>query len=89
MQNDLKIIKHNDYNHEVLKINSSLLSMISILCWQSAKQFLELIFSIRETQELSRFSLKLPSLDVTGKIRINLLSAKHKLVVWMNLSSII
>ena len=23
MQNDLKIIKHNDYNHEVLKINST------------------------------------------------------------------
>ena len=66
MQNDLKIMKHNDYNHEVLKIR------------RSAKQFLELIFSIRETQELSRFSLKLPSLHVTGKIRINLLSAKHK-----------
>ena len=23
MQNDLKIMKHNDYNHEVLKINST------------------------------------------------------------------
>ena len=89
MQKDLKTIKHNDYNHEVLKINLSLLSIISILCWRSAKQFLELIFSVGETPKLSRHSLKLPPLDVTGKIRINLLSAKHKLVVWMNLSSFI
>ena len=76
MQKDLKTIKHNDYNHEVLKINLSLLSIISI-------------FSVGETPKLSRHSLKLPPLDVTGKIRINLLSAKHKLVVWMNLSSFI
>ena len=85
MQNDLKIIKHTDmydYNHEVSKMKSSLLFIISVLSWRPGKQLWAPIFSFKETRKLSHYPPKLRSQDVTVQIRINLLSAKQKFVVW-------
>ena len=72
-----KIVEHTDiynYNHEVLKMNSSLLSIISVLSWRSGKQFWALK---KKTQKPSRYPLKLSLQDVTVEIRINLLSKKE------------
>ena len=73
-----KIVKHTDiynYNHEVLKMNSSLLSIISVLSWRSGKQFWALK---KKTQKPSRYPLKLSLQDVIVEIRINLLSKKEE-----------
>ena len=69
-----------NYNYAVLKMKSSLLFIIIVLSWRLAKQFLAQIFSIRKTKKVSHYPLKLPSQDVTGEIRINLLSAWQKFV---------
>ena len=74
-----KIVKHTDiynYNHEVLKMNSSLLSIISVLSWRSGKQFWAL--KKKKTQKPSRYPLQLSLQDVTVEIRINLLSKKEE-----------
>ena len=73
-----KIVEHTDiynYNHEVLKMNSSLLSIISVLSWRSGKQFWALK---KKTQKPSRYPLKLSLQDVIVIIRINLLSKKEE-----------
>ena len=74
-----KIVEHTDiynYNHEVLKTNSSLLSIISVLSWRSGKQFWAL--KKKKTQKPSRYPLKLSLQDVIVIIRINLLSKKEE-----------
>ena len=74
-----KIVEHTDiynYNHEVLKMNSSLLSIISVLSWRSGKQFWAL--KKKKTQKPSRYPLKLSLQDVIVIIRINLLSKKEE-----------
>ena len=74
-----KIVKHTDiynYNHEVLKMNSSLLSIISVLSWRSGKQFCAL--KKKNTQKPSCYPLQLSLQDVTVEIRINLLSKKEE-----------
>ena len=51
-----KIVKHTDiynYNHELLKMNSSLLSIISVLSWRSGKQFWALKKKNTKAQPLS------------------------------------
>ena len=51
-----KIVKHTDiynYNHELLKMNSSLLSIISVLSWRSGKQFWALKKKKHKAQPLS------------------------------------
>ena len=51
-----KIVEHTDiynYNHEVLKMNSSLLSIISVLSWRSGKQFWALKKKNTKAQPLS------------------------------------
>ena len=51
-----KIVEHTDiynYNHEVLKMNSSLLSIISVLLWRSGKQFWALKKKNTKAQPLS------------------------------------
>ena len=82
-----KIVKHTDiynYNHELLKMNSSLLSIISVLSWRSGKQFWALK---KKTQKPSRYPLKLSLQDVTVEIRINLLSKKgeKKIYIYTNI----
>ena len=74
-----KIVEHTDiynYNHEVLKMNSSLLSIISVLSWRSGKQLWAL--KKKKTQKPSRYPLKLSLQDVIVEIRINLLSKKEE-----------
>ena len=73
-----------NYNHEVLKMNSSLLSIISVLSWRSGKQFWALK---KKTQKPSRYPLKLSLQDVTVEIRINLLSKKEekKIYIYTNI----
>ena len=72
-----------NYNHEVLKMNSSLLSIISVLSWRSGKQFWALK---KKTQKPSRYPLKLSLQDVTVEIRINLLSKKEgKKYIYINI----
>ena len=82
-----KIVEHTDiynYNHEVLKMNSSLLSIISVLSWRSGKQFWALK---KKTQKPSRYPLKLSLQDVIVEIRINLLSKKEekKIYIYTNI----
>ena len=51
-----KIVEHTDiynYNHEVLKMNSSLLSIISVLSWRSGKQLWALKKKNTKAQPLS------------------------------------
>ena len=73
-----------NYNHEVLKMNSSLLSIISVLSWRSGKQFWALK---KKTQKPSRYPLKLSLQDVIVIIRINLLSKKEekKIYIYTNI----
>ena len=79
-----KIVEHTDiynYNHEVLKMNSSLLSIISVLSWRSGKQFWAL--KKKKTQKPSRYPLKLSLQDVIVIIRINLLSKKEEKKIYI------
>ena len=79
-----KIVKHTDiynYNHELLKMNSSLLSIISVLSWRSGKQFWAL--KKKKTQKPSRYPLKLSLQDVTVEIRINLLRKKEEKKIYI------
>ena len=77
---ELDTMAYINYNYAVLKMNSSLLFIIIVLSWRLAKQFLAQIFSIKKTKKVSHYPLKLPSQDVIGEIRINLLSAWQKFV---------